>query len=80
LANGYQIRLFSLSANSDDFINDNFLNAWVFWFHLLSKLFIDYNESEPNYPNKNIVYDVGRIILAGFWYNNKSTYDVRYLS
>ncbi|MDQ3971530.1 MAG: hypothetical protein M3227_07565, partial [Thermoproteota archaeon] len=57
-------RLFSLSANSDEFINDNFLNAWVFWFHLLSKLFIDYNESEPNYPNKNIVYDVGRIIIS----------------
>jgi hypothetical protein len=80
LANGYQIRLFSLSANSDDFNNDNFLNAWVFWFHLLLKLFIDYNESEPNYPNKNIVYDVSRIILAGFWYNNEPTYDVRYLS
>ena len=56
------------------------LNAWMFWFHLLSKLFIDYNESEPNCPNKNIVYDVGRIMLAGFWYNNKPTYDVRYLS
>ena len=53
----------------------------MFWFHLLSKLFIDYKESEPNYPDKHIVYDVGRIILAGFWYNNNEpTYDEHYLS
>ena len=57
------------------------LMLWVFCFHLLSKLFIDYNESEPNYPNKHVVYDVGRIILAGFWYNNNEpTYDEHYLS